>query len=66
MLALISLPSSVVPTVRGSSLGLPDHFVEHGERSELLRDVGLTPEGIAEQVLARVGVARTPSLRETA
>lgn len=54
------------PSVRGSSLGLPDHFVEHGERSELLHDVGLSAEGIAEQVMARVGIAVPPSLRETA
>ena len=54
------------PGVSGSSLGLPDRFVNHGERPELLAEVGLTPEGIAEQVAARVGAAPTPSLRETA
>lgn len=35
------------PGVRGATLGLPDAFVEHGERAELLADLGLTPEGIA-------------------
>ena len=29
------------------NLGIPDNFVTHGTRSELLRDVGLDPEGIA-------------------
>jgi len=28
-------------------LGVPDHFVEHGERAELLTDLGLDVEGIA-------------------
>ncbi len=28
-------------------LGVPDHFVEHGERDELLADLGLDVEGIA-------------------
>ena len=26
--------------------GIPDRFVEHGNRNELLRDLGLTPEGL--------------------
>ncbi|XZE36884.1 1-deoxy-D-xylulose-5-phosphate synthase [Pirellulaceae bacterium SH501] len=29
------------------TLGLPDRFIEHGERSELLADLGLDPAGIA-------------------
>jgi 1-deoxy-D-xylulose-5-phosphate synthase len=28
-------------------LGIPDRFIEHGERGELLSDLGLSPEGIA-------------------
>ena len=28
-------------------LGLPDEFVEHGGRGELLKRLGLAPEGIA-------------------
>lgn len=28
-------------------LGIPDHFVEHGERADLLADIGLSPNGIA-------------------
>ena len=31
-------------------LGIPDYFVEHGERSELLADLGLDAEGIAADV----------------
>jgi len=31
-------------------LGLPDRFVEHGERSELLPDLGLDPAGICNTV----------------
>ena len=30
-------------------LGIPDQFVEHGSRSELLRRIGLSPETIAER-----------------
>lgn len=36
--------------VRTSRIGLPDSFVEHGTRAELLADYGLTPESIAERV----------------
>jgi len=28
-------------------LGIPDHFVEHGERGDLLAALGLCPSGIA-------------------
>ena len=33
--------------VRVIRLGIPDVFVEHGTRNELLEDYGLTPQGIA-------------------
>ena len=42
-------------------LGIPDHFVEHGDRSELLADVGLDASGIAAaaiQLAGRIGVPR--------
>jgi 1-deoxy-D-xylulose-5-phosphate synthase len=42
-------PDLPVPT-RMATHGLPDHFVEHGSRTELLADVGLDPEGIARRV----------------
>jgi 1-deoxy-D-xylulose-5-phosphate synthase len=34
-------------TSRLRRLGIPDRFIEHGERSELLADLGLDPAGIA-------------------
>ena len=42
-------------------LGLPDAFVEHGERGELLADLGLDVDGIARrcQELAETRVTRT-------
>ena len=42
-------------------LGLPDAFVEHGERGELLADLGLDVDGIAKrcQQLAETRVTRT-------
>ncbi len=53
------------PSVRVTSLGLPDGFVEHGERGELLAELGLTAEGIARHVRATFG-GFGRSLRETA
>jgi 1-deoxy-D-xylulose-5-phosphate synthase len=35
---------------RVAALGLPDAFIEHGTREELLADVALDPEGIAARV----------------
>ncbi|HEX2204741.1 MAG TPA: 1-deoxy-D-xylulose-5-phosphate synthase [Longimicrobium sp.] len=53
------------PGVRGASMGLPDAFVEHGERGELLAELGLTAEGIAAR--ARALLARPlRTLAETA
>jgi 1-deoxy-D-xylulose-5-phosphate synthase len=54
------------PEVRTSSMGLPDRFVAHGERPELLAEVGLTPAAIAERVGAELKRAAPPRLRETA
>jgi 1-deoxy-D-xylulose-5-phosphate synthase len=36
-------------------LGFPDRFVEHGSRQQLLRDLGLWPEQIADRVRAALG-----------
>ena len=36
--------------VRVETMGLPDRFIEHGARKELLREVGLDVEGIVERV----------------
>jgi 1-deoxy-D-xylulose-5-phosphate synthase len=54
------------PEVRTASLGLPDGFVDHGERGELLAEVGLTAEAISERALKLVGATRSLALRETA
>ncbi|HEY0014999.1 MAG TPA: 1-deoxy-D-xylulose-5-phosphate synthase [Longimicrobium sp.] len=43
------------PGVRGATMGLPDAFVEHGERAELLEELGLTPEGIAARARELLG-----------
>jgi len=40
-----------VPVLR---LGLPDHFVDHGEQAQLLAELGLDKEGIVRAVQARV------------
>jgi 1-deoxy-D-xylulose-5-phosphate synthase len=39
--------SAGIETRKLIRLGLPDHFVEHGERGELLHDLGLDAIGIA-------------------
>ncbi len=44
--------------------GLPDEFVEHGERNELLADLGLNADGLCETVRKRV--QRETPARETA
>jgi 1-deoxy-D-xylulose-5-phosphate synthase len=36
-------------------LGLPDHFIEHGERGELLTDLGLDVNGICRAVRQALG-----------
>ena len=54
------------PAVRSFSMGLPDAFVGHGERSELLAEVGLTPAAIADRVRLAVAPEGSPRLRETA
>ncbi len=36
-------------------LALPDRFVTHGSRAELLAEVGMTAEGVATQIRGRMG-----------
>jgi 1-deoxy-D-xylulose-5-phosphate synthase len=38
-------------------LGLPDHFVDHGDTSLLLAELGLDAAGIERSVIARLGIA---------
>ncbi len=37
------------------SLGLPDHFIEHGDPAKLLAMIGLDADGIATSIAARFG-----------
>jgi 1-deoxy-D-xylulose-5-phosphate synthase len=55
------------PEVHAASLGLPDSFVSHGERAELLEELHLAPEGIASRARQLLGAdIGAASLRETA
>jgi 1-deoxy-D-xylulose-5-phosphate synthase len=46
-------------------LGLPDQFVEHGERAELLADLGLDVKGICGTVRRGLGKETTATERVT-
>ena len=35
-------------------LGLPDHFIDHGDQGQLLAQVGLNREGIVRAIRARL------------
>ena len=48
----------VLPTQQIVRLGLPDRFVEHGERAELFESLGLTAKGIAQSALSRFEMLR--------
>jgi 1-deoxy-D-xylulose-5-phosphate synthase len=43
-------------------LGLPDHFVEHGDPAVLLADCGLTREGIVASVEKWIAASDTPAV----
>ena len=43
-----------------NELGLPDEFLEHASRSEILERVGLTAQNIAQEIVAQVLGARVP------
>ncbi len=45
-------------------LGIPDRFVEHGERAELLADLGLDAEGIARACRELAGEATIEATRD--
>ena len=53
------MPDSDAGRIR--RLGLPDQFIEHGDRSELLAELGFNAQGIAqvcrEMAKARAAVA---------
>jgi 1-deoxy-D-xylulose-5-phosphate synthase len=46
-----------------SELGLPDDFLPHASRGEILEEVGLTPQKIAQEIVAQVLGSRIPSAR---
>ncbi len=44
-------------------LGLPDEFLDHASRDEILEQVGLTPQAIARDIVAQVLGRRIPVAR---
>ncbi|MEM7416859.1 MAG: 1-deoxy-D-xylulose-5-phosphate synthase [Gemmatimonadota bacterium] len=42
------------PSPRVAALGVPDAFIEHGSRGELLAEIGLDAAGIAASIRARI------------
>ncbi len=46
-----------------NELGLPDEFLEHASRSEILRQVGLDAKTIAQDIVAQVLGAKVPFAR---
>ena len=46
-----------------TELGLPDEFLDHAERAEILERVGLTPQHIARDVVAQVLGSKIPIAR---
>ncbi|WP_345750164.1 1-deoxy-D-xylulose-5-phosphate synthase [Microbacterium rhizophilus] len=45
-------------------LGLPDEFLDHASREQILEDAGLTPAKIAQDVVAQVLGTRVPKARQ--
>ncbi|WP_282851554.1 1-deoxy-D-xylulose-5-phosphate synthase [Gulosibacter sediminis] len=46
-----------------TELGLPDEFIDHASRGQILEDAGLTPQQIARNVVAQVLGSRIPHAR---
>src|SRR3546814_10554376 len=46
-------------------LGLPDEFIDHASREQILDDAGLTPAKIAQDVVSQVLGTRIPVARQT-
>ena len=46
-----------------NELGLPDEFLEHGSRAEILEEAGLTPQHIARDVVEQVLGSKIPVAR---
>jgi 1-deoxy-D-xylulose-5-phosphate synthase len=58
--------AEIAPGVHGASMGMPDEWVPHGERAELLGELELTPAGIAQRARSLVGADLLQPLLETA
>jgi 1-deoxy-D-xylulose-5-phosphate synthase len=39
--------------------GIPDRFIEHGDRNELLSDLGLDAQGLADSMRRKIKAADT-------
>ncbi|MBN1306763.1 MAG: 1-deoxy-D-xylulose-5-phosphate synthase [Chitinispirillaceae bacterium] len=46
-------------------VGLPDQFIPHGERSLVLRTLGIDPESIAQRIIARLKTVNAPGRRHS-
>ena len=46
-----------------TELGLPDQFLDHGTRAQILERAGLTPQAIARDVVAMVLGSKIPNAR---
>jgi len=46
-----------------SEIGLPDEFLEHASRNEILERVGLTAQSISREIVAQVLGSRVPHAR---
>src|SRR5690554_1770573 len=46
-----------------TELGLPDRFLDHASRAEILEEVGLTPQAIARDLVAQVLGSKIPVAR---
>jgi len=46
-----------------TEIGLPDEFLEHASRGQIMERVGLTPQAIARDIVAQVLGARVPHAR---
>ncbi|MCW4384495.1 1-deoxy-D-xylulose-5-phosphate synthase [Salinibacterium sp. SYSU T00001] len=47
-----------------TELGLPDEFLDHASRAQILEEVGLTPQQIARDVVAQVLGSKIPVARQ--
>ncbi|MEN9715815.1 MAG: hypothetical protein RJA35_1282 [Actinomycetota bacterium] len=46
-----------------TEIGIPDEFLEHASRGQILERIGLTPQAIARDIVAQVVGARVPHAR---